>query len=76
MIERCIITDINKGKTDMESFKFVGDENLETLGNSKILEVQTEDNENLNLLEHFINNKFYETLVNKIQDEVNMRTQT
>ena len=70
LIERCIITNINKGKTDMESFKFVGNENLETLENSEILEVQREDNENLNSLDHFINNKFCETLVNKIQDEV------
>ena len=54
----------------MESFKFVGEDNLETLGNSEILEVQTEANANLNSLENFINNKFYETLVNKIRDEV------
>ena len=70
LIERCVITNINKGKTDMESIKFVGEDNLETLENSEILEVNTEDNANLNSLEHFINNKFYGTLVNKIQDEV------
>ena len=70
LIERSVITNINKCKTDMESFKFVGEDNLETLENSEILEVNTEDNATLNSLEHFINNKLYDTLVNKIQDEV------
>ena len=68
-IKRSVITNINQDKTDMESFKFVGEDNLETVNNSEILEVNTEDNANLNSLEHFINNKLYETLVNKIQDE-------
>ena len=30
LIERFVITNINKGKTDMEFFKFVGEDNLET----------------------------------------------
>ena len=61
LLKRNIIVDINKGKTDIESFKFVTDENLE---NSET------ETTNRNSLEDFINEKFYETLVNKIKDEV------
>ena len=45
----------------MESFKLITDENLE---NSET------ETTNRNSLEDFINEKFYETLVNKIKDEI------
>ena len=56
---------ISKGKTDMDSFKFVSHESLENL---KILETQATTN--CESLENIINDKFYETLVNKIKNEV------
>ena len=64
LLKRNIIVDINKGKSDIESFKFVTDENVE---NSET------ETTNRNSLEDFINEKFYETLVNKIKDEVKKR---
>lgn len=67
LLSRNIITDINKKKNtpDMESFKIVEEENLENLN------IQDEDDENtITSLENFIHDKFYETLINKIREEV------
>ena len=64
LLHRNIITNTNNGKIDMESFKLVADENLETL------EAETQVDTNCKSLENFINLKFYETLVDKIKDEV------
>ena len=59
-----IITKINKGKTDMESFKFVSDECLDNLA------AEMEANTNCELQENSVNEKFYETLFNIMIDEV------
>ena len=66
LLERNIITNINKDKPDMESFKLVSTENMETENdkNNKI------GNENTQSTEQYITDKFYETLTNKIKQEV------
>ena len=66
LVERNIITNINKDKPDMESFKLVSTEIMETDNdkNNKI------GDDNTQSTEQYINDKFYETLTNKIKQEV------
>ena len=64
LLDRNIIININERKIDMESFKFITDENVE------ILEVENQAVKNCDSLENFINDKLYETLVYKIKEEI------
>ena len=71
LIRQNIIYDLNKGKVDKESFKIVVVEEKSVVENPDAeSNVQLGVNEKTAALELFINDKFHNTLINLIKEEV------